>query len=94
MIWDRRRRGDDLSEPIPPRHDSFGEVLEGAPIMALLLDADSRVIRANKAARDFFGRDQLALTGARAVLFGPLPRRGRQQVALPEWPGWALARTH
>jgi two-component system phosphate regulon sensor histidine kinase PhoR len=54
LIWDRRRRGDDLSEPLPPRHDSFGEVLEGAPIVALLLDADGRVLRANKAGREFF----------------------------------------
>jgi two-component system phosphate regulon sensor histidine kinase PhoR len=32
-------------------------VLERAPTMALLLDADGRVLRANKAARDFFGID-------------------------------------
>ena len=42
---------------MPPRHDSFNEILEGAPIIALLLDADSRVLRANKAARDFFDID-------------------------------------
>ena len=56
MIWDRRR-GDDVSEPTPPRHDSFGEVLEGAPIIALLLDADGRVLRANRSAREFFAID-------------------------------------
>jgi two-component system, OmpR family, phosphate regulon sensor histidine kinase PhoR len=56
VIWDRRR-GDDLSQPTPPRHDSFGEVLESAPIMALLLDVDGRVLRANKAAREFFDID-------------------------------------
>ena len=60
MIWDRRR-GDDLSQPMPPRHDSFSEVLEGAPIMALLLDADGRVLRANKPARDFFDIDAARL---------------------------------
>lgn len=60
MIWDRRR-GDDLSEPAPSRHDSFGEVLEAAPIIALLLDADGRVLRANKAARDFFVIDAARL---------------------------------
>ncbi len=61
MIWDRRRRGDDLSEPTPPRHDSFAEVLEGAPIMALLLDSDGRVLRANQAAREFFDIDPARL---------------------------------
>jgi two-component system, OmpR family, phosphate regulon sensor histidine kinase PhoR len=61
VIWDRRRRGDDLSEPIPPRHDSFGEVLEGAPIVALLLDAEGRVLRANKAGREFFDIDPTRL---------------------------------
>ena len=56
MIWNRRR-GDDLSQPVPPRHDSFGEVLEGAPIVALLIDADGQVLRANRAAREFFDID-------------------------------------
>jgi two-component system, OmpR family, phosphate regulon sensor histidine kinase PhoR len=46
---------------MPPRHDSFGEVLEGAPIMALLLDPDGRVLRANKAGRDFFNIDPARL---------------------------------
>ena len=40
------------AEPEP--HDTFGETLEAAPIMAILLDGESRVLRANKAARDFF----------------------------------------
>jgi two-component system, OmpR family, phosphate regulon sensor histidine kinase PhoR len=56
VIWDRRH-GDDMSHPTPPRHDSFADVLESAPIMALLLDADGRVLRANKAAREFFAID-------------------------------------
>jgi two-component system phosphate regulon sensor histidine kinase PhoR len=60
VIWDRRR-GDDVSQPVPPRHDSFGEVLEGAPIVGLLLDPDGRVLRANKAARDFFAIDPARL---------------------------------
>ena len=60
MIWDRRR-SDDVSQPVPPRHDSFAEVLEGAPIVALLLDADGRVLRANEAARDFFAIDDSRL---------------------------------
>lgn len=56
MIWDRRR-GDDVGQPEPRRRDPFGEVLEDAPTIALLLDADGRVLRANKAARDFFSID-------------------------------------
>lgn len=60
MIWDRRRQ-DDSSQPVPDRHDSFGEVLESAPIIALLLDADGRVLRANAAARDFFEIDTTRL---------------------------------
>jgi two-component system phosphate regulon sensor histidine kinase PhoR len=54
MIW-RRPDGAPRSEPLPV--DSFGEVLEHAPTMALLLDAESRVLRANAAARDFFDID-------------------------------------
>ena len=56
MIWDRRR-GDDAGQPASQRRDPFGEVLEHAPTIALLLDADGRVLRANKAARDFFSID-------------------------------------
>jgi two-component system phosphate regulon sensor histidine kinase PhoR len=53
VIWERRRAGDRIpQEPIP--HDSFSEALEAAPVVALLLDTESRVLRANKAARDFF----------------------------------------
>ncbi len=46
---------------MPPRHDSFNEVLESAPIVALLLDAGGRVLRANAAARDFFEVDSTRL---------------------------------
>jgi two-component system phosphate regulon sensor histidine kinase PhoR len=56
VIWNRRR-GDDPLQPAPLRRDPFTDVLEHAPIMALLLDSDSRVLRANKAARDFFAID-------------------------------------
>jgi len=54
MIW---RRADDPPRPEPAPADSFGEVLEHAPTMALLLDAESQVLRGNAAARDFFDID-------------------------------------
>ena len=60
MIWDRRR-GDDVGQPAAQRRDPFGEVLELAPTIALLLDAEGRVLRANKAARDFFSIDTTRL---------------------------------
>ena len=41
--------------------DPFGEALENAPIMALLLDAGGHVLRANRAARDFFDIDPAGL---------------------------------
>ncbi len=53
MIWDRRRRFDDVKPPVPPVN-SFADVLEDAPVMALLIDAGRRVIDANDAARAFF----------------------------------------
>src|SRR5438132_10699787 len=55
VIWDRRR-GDDPVQP-PARHDAFGDALEHAPVVALLLDERGRVLRANKAAREFFDID-------------------------------------
>jgi two-component system phosphate regulon sensor histidine kinase PhoR len=56
VIWDRRR-GDDPVQPPPARHDAFGEALEHAPVVALLLDERGRVLRANRAAREFFDID-------------------------------------
>lgn len=55
MIWDRRRS--DVPQAAKRDRDPFGEALENAPLMALLLDASRRVVRANKAARDFFDVD-------------------------------------
>jgi len=57
VIWDRRREDRAPGPPVPQR-DPFGEALENAPIMALLLDSSKRVVRANKAARDFFEIDE------------------------------------
>jgi two-component system phosphate regulon sensor histidine kinase PhoR len=53
VIWDRRRRFDDVKPTVPPVN-SFADVLEGAPIMALLIDPGSGVVDANDAARAFF----------------------------------------
>lgn len=60
MIWDRRRE-DRPSHPSAPSRDPFEETLENAPIAALLLDSQSRVVRANKAARDLFDIDPTRL---------------------------------
>lgn len=60
MIWDRRREIGPL-EPNPPPRDLFAELLEHAPVMALLLDAENRVVGANESARDFFEIEQARL---------------------------------
>jgi two-component system phosphate regulon sensor histidine kinase PhoR len=60
VIWDRRRRFDDVKPPAPPVN-SFAEVLEDAPVMALLIDAGRGVIDANSAARSFFEIDPARL---------------------------------
>jgi two-component system phosphate regulon sensor histidine kinase PhoR len=57
VIWDRRRESGPLEPNLPPR-DLFAELLEHAPVMALLLDADNRVVGANEAAREFFEIEQ------------------------------------
>jgi two-component system phosphate regulon sensor histidine kinase PhoR len=57
VIWDRRRESGPLKPDLPPR-DLFAELLEQAPVMALLLDVENRVVGANKAARDFFEIEQ------------------------------------
>ena len=60
MIWDRRRRFDDVKPVVPPIN-SFAEVLEDAPVMALLIAAERGVIDANAAAREFFEIDRSRL---------------------------------
>jgi signal transduction histidine kinase len=60
VIWDRRRRFDDVKPAVPPVN-SFAEVLEEAPVMALLIAAERGVIDANVAARDFFEIDRSRL---------------------------------
>jgi two-component system, OmpR family, phosphate regulon sensor histidine kinase PhoR len=56
VIWDRRRRVDDVKPAAPPVN-SFAEVLEDAPVVALLIHEGRGVIDANAAAREFFDID-------------------------------------
>jgi signal transduction histidine kinase len=60
VIWDRRRRFDDVKPAVPPVN-SFAEILEDAPVMALLIAAERGVVDANVAARDFFEIDPARL---------------------------------
>jgi two-component system, OmpR family, phosphate regulon sensor histidine kinase PhoR len=60
VIWDRRRRFDDVKPTVPPVN-SFSDVLEDAPVMALLIAAERGVIDANDAARTFFEIDPARL---------------------------------
>jgi len=52
VIWERGRN-EDPPEARSPR-EPFGALLEFAPVMALLLDAEGRVVAANQRAREFF----------------------------------------
>jgi two-component system phosphate regulon sensor histidine kinase PhoR len=59
VIWDRRRS--DIPQPPRPERDPFGEALENAPLISLLLDPAGRVLRANRVAREFFDIDPTRL---------------------------------
>jgi two-component system phosphate regulon sensor histidine kinase PhoR len=60
VIWDRRRPIEP-EQPPTPTHDLFADLLEEAPVVALLLDPENRVIGANEAARTFFEIDTARL---------------------------------
>jgi two-component system phosphate regulon sensor histidine kinase PhoR len=60
VFWDRRREEGPPEPNVPPR-ELFPDLLEHAPVMALLLDAQHRVLGANAAARDFFEIEQSRL---------------------------------
>ena len=60
MIWDRRRPLAPASTP-PDTRELFAELLEGAPVAVLLLDATNRVIAANESARALFDIDPARL---------------------------------
>ena len=88
MIWDRWRRRlweEGIRPPDPPR--PFEDVLEEAPVIALLIDRDRRVIAANQAARRFFRLEpeRLPLGLLEATREGRLAealRAGRPEVEL------------
>ena len=51
-----------MSDPaLDVREDGFAAVLEHAPLMALMVDVDNRVVRANEQAREFFRIDTARL---------------------------------
>jgi signal transduction histidine kinase len=53
VIWRRWREARAL--PVPDASDEpFADLLEAAPVMALLVDRDNRVVAANQAARAYF----------------------------------------
>ena len=56
MIW--RRWRETRGEGVPDAPDEpFPDLLEAAPVMALLIDTSRRVLAANRAAREFFAID-------------------------------------
>jgi two-component system phosphate regulon sensor histidine kinase PhoR len=63
VIWDRRRETAPAGPDLAPR-DLFAELLEHAPVMALLLDGQSRVVAANESARVFFDIEPSRLPGS------------------------------
>jgi two-component system phosphate regulon sensor histidine kinase PhoR len=60
MIWERWRKSVRGSAQLPPLRP-FEDLLEEAPVVALLLDRDHRVVAANEAARRYFDIDPLRL---------------------------------
>jgi two-component system phosphate regulon sensor histidine kinase PhoR len=56
MIWGRWRERSEGRAPLPPP-GPFQDLIEEAPVIALLLDRDRRVLAANQSAREFFGID-------------------------------------
>ncbi|HEY8643596.1 MAG TPA: ATP-binding protein [Candidatus Dormibacteraeota bacterium] len=56
MIWRRWREA--RATPVAPEPDEpFADLLEEAPVMAMLVDRENRVLAANRAARAYFGID-------------------------------------
>jgi signal transduction histidine kinase len=56
VIWRRWREA--RGTPVAPETDDpFADLLEAAPVMAMLVDRDNRVVAANQAARAYFAID-------------------------------------
>jgi signal transduction histidine kinase len=56
VIWRRWREA--RATPVAPEPDEpFADLLEEAPVMAMLVDRENRVLAANRAARAYFGID-------------------------------------
>jgi signal transduction histidine kinase len=56
VIWRRWREA--RATPVAPEPDEpFADLLEEAPVMAMLVDGENRVLAANRAARAYFGID-------------------------------------
>jgi signal transduction histidine kinase len=56
VIWRRWREA--RGAPVAPEPDDpFADLLEAAPVMAMLVDGDNRVVAANRAARGYFTID-------------------------------------
>jgi signal transduction histidine kinase len=82
VIWARWREHGE--QPLQDRPDAFHDLLEEAPVMALLIDEEHHVYAANRAARTFFGIDpeRLPLSLVDATREGRLVevlRAGRQE---------------
>lgn len=56
MIWERWRRSVEPERSSSPP-DPFQDLIEDAPVVALLLDRDRRVVAANASAREYFEID-------------------------------------
>jgi len=56
VIWRRWREA--RATPVAPEPDEpFADLLDEAPVMAMLVDRENRVLAANRAARAYFGID-------------------------------------
>jgi signal transduction histidine kinase len=82
VIWPRWREHGE--QPLQDRPDAFHDLLEEAPVMALLVDEEHHVYAANRAARSFFAidpeRQPLSLVDAtREGRLVEVLRAGRQE---------------
>src|SRR6266545_3809719 len=60
MIWERWRQNVEGSSPLPAMKP-FEDLIEEAPVVAMLIDREQRVVAANEAARKYFDIDPTQL---------------------------------